>query len=376
MVEVSSTITGRGPRPRPAVSGVEVYEGGRSTDDVRRELGSVGRLAQLASNENPFEALPAVLEALAGEEAEINRYPDFTARAVREALAKHFGGVAPDQIMVGCGSANVMQQIFFAFVEPGDEVVFPWPGFGGHPLYTKMCAGIPVPVALHDQTIDLDGLLDRVTDRTRLIGVTNPNNPTSTAVTGLEIQNFLDAVPEHILVVLDEAYIEYARSSEMIDTVAEAGRRPNLVVTRTFSKAFGLASLRIGYAIGPDRVITDIRRTGFPFPVNAPAQAAALAALREIDLVGERVAYIVAERDRLAAGLRADGWTVADSQANFLWLPLGARSYEIAALLEKERVITRPFETGLRITIGLREDNDLLRLALSGLGVLTSPTPS
>jgi histidinol-phosphate aminotransferase len=362
----------RGPRPRSAVCDVEVYEGGRSTDDVRRDLGLDGRFALLASNENPFEPLPAVLAAMAACESESNRYPDFTARSVREALSVHLGGVTPDQIMVGCGSANLMQQVFFAYVDAGDEVVFPWPGFGGHPLFTKMCGGAPVAVDLRDQRVDLDGLLERVTDRTRVIGVTNPNNPTSTAVSGEELEKFLDRVPERILVVLDEAYIEYARTTETLDAMAQVQSRSNVVVLRTFSKAFGLASLRIGYAIGPLAVITDIRRTGFPFPVNSLAQAAAVAALGEIDRVREQVCHVVDERDRLAEGLRSDGWTVADSQTNFLWLPMVGGGQELAATLETERVITRPHAEGLRITVGLRHDNDLL------LGALRRhrPTPS
>jgi histidinol-phosphate aminotransferase len=368
MTQIDVTAAGGpGPRARTAVSGIDVYEGGRSTEDVRRDLGFDGRLALLASNENPFEPLPAVLRALAAGEGQSNRYPDFTARAVRDALSEHLGGVPPDQIMVGCGSANVMQQVFFTYVEPGDEVIFPWPGFGGHPLFTKMCGGIPIAVGLRDQTVDLDGLLARVTDQTRLIGVTNPNNPTSTAVSGKALQDFLNQVPESVLVVLDEAYIEYARSTTERETVAEALQRPNVVVLRTFSKAFGLASLRIGYAIGPVEVITDARRTGFPFPVNAMAQAAALAALREIAQVRQQVAYVVKERDRLTANLRADGWSVADSEANFLWLPMEGRSREIATFLELERVVTRPFEDGLRITVGLKGDNDLFLSAFENL---------
>lgn len=353
------------PQVRKAVAQVEVYEGGRTTEMVRQELNLKGKVVKLASNENPFPTLPSVLQAITTSAAQSSLYPDFSATDVRETLAEYLGKVESTQIVIGCGSANLMQQVFLTYIEPGDEVIFPWPGFRAHPLYTKMCGGTPVTVPLIDHTIDLDSLLRLITKRTRLICVTNPNNPTSTAVKGGDLRSFLDQVPENILVLIDEAYIEYAGDSDIGNGVVEAQHHPNVLALRTFSKAFGLAGLRIGFAVGPTDIVTNVRRTGFPFAVNTLAQAAALAALKDIDEVLNRVRYVMQERERLTTALREDGWNVAKSESNFLWLPMGSQSSSLLAKqLETKNVITRPFEDGLRITVGLEEENNLFRFAL------------
>ena len=278
---------------------------------------------------------------------EMHRYPDFTGEAVREALALHLGA-SPDNILLGCGSGHLLQQAFLAYVEPGDEVCYAWPnGFGAHPLYTQLLDGEPAVAPLAGQTTDLDGLLARVTPRTKLVCLTNPNNPTSTAFGNAALTEFLDQIPKSCLVMLDEAYFEYMTLHDAANGVAEALRRPNVIALRTFSKAFGLASLRLGYAVADVEVLRNLKRTGFPLTTNGLAQAAAVASLESLAGASRTRPGRGGRSQPVHAELKRRGWPVALSQTNFLWLPMTA-SKDVATQLELTGVITRSFDGGLR----------------------------
>jgi histidinol-phosphate aminotransferase len=253
-----------------------------------------------------------------------------------------------------------------AFCEPGDEVVHAWRSFEAYPIATAICGVSSVQVPLtEDGRHDLDAMAAAVTDRTRIVLVCTPNNPTGPAVTHAEVSAFLAKVPSHVVVVLDEAYREFVRGDDRLDAVALYRERQNVVVMRTFAKAYGLAGLRVGYLVAPEPIATAAKACSLPFGVSAVAQAAAVAALGCEDALAERVDAIVAERARVLAGLRDQGWTVPDAQGNFVWLALGDSSPAFAAAAEEEGIMVRPYGTdGVRVTIGEPEGNDVfLRVA-------------
>jgi histidinol-phosphate aminotransferase len=323
---------------------------------------------KLASNEMPYPPLPSVAEAIAAvvgadQVAGFNRYPDNAAVALTAALAGRLG-VDAANVAVGCGSVALCQQLIQATCDDSGEVLFPWRSFEAYPIVTKVVGAVPatVPVSA-DHRLDLAALAAAVTDRTRLIFVCTPNNPTSTVVTQTELTAFLDAVPERVLVAVDEAYVEFVRDPAAADGLAAALARPNVVSLRTLSKAYGLAGLRVGYAVAAPDVITAIRKVGLPFAVNDLAQAAAVAALSEAARpeLEARLAAVVAERARVLAALRETGYEVPESQANFVWLPLRERATDFAQHCEAGGVIVRPFADasgGVRVTIGLPAGND------------------
>jgi histidinol-phosphate aminotransferase len=353
------------------------YRPGRNPADLAREIG-VDRAVKLASNEVAFPPLPAVVQAIAGAAGETNRYPDNGAVVLTRALADRYG-VEPGQVAIGCGAVTLCQQLAQAFNDPGSSIAFAWRSFEMYPLLAQVAGARTQPVPLVPgtpggpaDTHDLEALAAAIDDTTRLVFVCNPNNPTGTAVRRAELERFLDAVPASTLVVLDEAYREFVTDADVPDGVELMRGRPNVAVLRTFSKAWGLAGLRVGYLLAEDPAVADaVRRTHVPFGVSTIAQAAAVAALTSEPEVRERCAAVVAERGRLTAELRSRGLTVSDSQANFVWLPLGERTAEVAAALEARAVITRPFAgEGLRVTVGAPEEDDVFLGALSA--VLTS----
>jgi histidinol-phosphate aminotransferase len=330
----------------------------------------------LASNESPYGLLPAVAARLAELAGGVSRYPDMSATALVEAIAAHHG-VSPNQVAVGAGSSEVCGQLLHCVVGPGavrpgggaesgDEIVFGWPSFEAYPLLTTVAGGSTVPVALCDHTLDLDAISAAVTERTRLVFICNPNNPTSTAVGEWGLRRFVAGVPEDVLIVVDEAYREYADQSLIPDAITLFGGRPNVVVLRTFSKAYALAGLRVGYCVGPPEVVTQVRKTQVPFSVSTLAQEAAIIALGESHEVARRARLTVCERERMAARLRAIGFEVPASHANFVWLPLGPDSGEFYRHCLSGGVATRAFSgTGVRVTVGLAEENAMF-LELAG----------
>ncbi|WP_249522424.1 histidinol-phosphate transaminase [Modestobacter marinus] len=362
---------------RPAVAAMPVYRPGRNPADLAREIG-VDRAVKLASNEVAFPPLPAVVQAIAATAGETNRYPDNGAVVLTRALAERYG-VEPAQVATGCGAVTVCQQLAQAYNDPGTSIAFAWRSFEMYPLLAQVAGARAQQVPLVPgtpggaaDTHDLEGLAAAIDDTTRLVFVCNPNNPTGTAVRRPELERFLDAVPAETPVVLDEAYREFVTDPDVPDGVELMRGRPNVAVLRTFSKAWGLAGLRVGYLLAEDPAVADaVRRTHVPFSVSSLAQAAAVAALASEDEVRERCAAVVAERDRLTGALRERGLPVADSQANFVWLPLGERAAEVAAALEARAVITRPFAgEGIRVTVGTPEEDDVFGVALDD--VLTS----
>jgi histidinol-phosphate aminotransferase len=357
--------------PRPAVQALPAYRPGRNPADLAREIG-VDRAIKLASNEVAFPPLPAVVQAVAAAAAETNRYPDNGAVVLTAALAERYG-VDPAQIATGCGAVTLCQELAQAYAEPGSSIAFAWRSFEMYPLLAQVAGARAVQVPLVPgaaggpaDTHDLDGLLAAIDDSTRLVFVCNPNNPTGTAVRRAELERFLDAVPATTLVVLDEAYREFVTDPEVPDGVELMRGRPNVAVLRTFSKAWGLAGLRVGYLIAEDPAVAEaVRKTHVPFSVSMLAQAAAVAALASEDEVRDRCAAVTGERARLTAALRERGFDVADSQANFVWLPVGEQTAPLAAALEARAVITRPFAgEGVRISIGAPDENDALLAAL------------
>ncbi|MGW5378553.1 histidinol-phosphate transaminase [Nocardia sp. NPDC003999] len=336
---------------RPDLESIPAYTPGRSNPGA----------VKLASNETTVGPLPAAAKAIA-EAAELaNRYPDNQVTELRTALAE-FLGVGFENVAVGCGSVALCQELVqITCSAPSDEVLYAWRSFEAYPIVTKVGNATAVQVPLTaGQVHDLDALADAVTERTKLIFVCNPNNPTGTAVGRTELVRFLDAVPSHVLVVLDEAYYEYVRLADRPDGVEIGRTRPNVVVLRTFSKAYGLAGLRVGYAVGDPAVITALLKVHIPFSVSRLAQAAAIASLESRHELLDRTDVLVVERERVRDALVAAGYPVPPSEANFVWLPLGARSAEFGEASAAAGVLVRPYGTdGVRVTIGDPHENDL-----------------
>ena len=319
--------------------------------------------AVLASNESPYGLLPSVAAVLADQAAGVSRYPDMTSTRLVEAIAAHHG-VSAERIAVGAGSVEVCGQLASATVETGDEVVFGWRAFEAYPIITGVAGGTAVRVPLVDHVHDVDAMAAAVTDRTRLMFLCNPSNPTGTAVGRDELLRLADAVPGEVLLVIDEAYREYVDPDVVPDAFGLLGDRPNVVVTRTFSKAYALAGLRVGYCIGSPDVALAVRKCQVPFSVSGLAQEAAIAALGDGEEVRRRAKLTVAERERVRGALLEQGYDVPASQANFVWLPLGDRSSDFAAHCLENAVVVRPFAgEGVRVTIGTDAENDQLLAA-------------
>jgi histidinol-phosphate aminotransferase len=360
--------TSSGVRLRAEIAGLPAYKAGRPAAAFE------GTAYKLSSNENPYPPLPGVLKTAIAAAEEINRYPDFGSAALIEELAV-FLGVPADRLAVGTGSVGVLQQLIQATAGLGDEVVYAWRSFEAYPIITQIAGAVSVQIPLKaDETHDLDAMAAAITERTRLVLVCNPNNPTGAIVGREELERFLDRVPEDVLVVLDEAYVEFVGDEDYPDGIALSLERTNVCVLRTFSKAYGLAGLRIGYAVGPEPVATALRACAVPFGVNLVAQAAAVESLHSQEALMERVAELVAERGRVLAELRAldlparHGVALVPSEANFYWLRFGERSGAFAAACEAAGVTVRPYAPdGVRVTIGEKEANDrVLEILRSG----------
>lgn len=346
------------PRPRDAVAALPTYQPGKAAEVAMREH-ALESAIKLASNENPYEPLPSVVAAVAGAAASsANRYPDHRATAVREALAERHG-LAVEQVAVGCGSVGLLQQLLLTYADPGDEVLYGWRSFEAYPIYSAMVGARTVTVPNRFETIDVDGLRRALSARTRVVFVTSPNNPTGTVVADDGLEALLAEASPDTLVVLDEAYHEYVTGQHAPRALDLLHRHANLAVLRTFSKAYGLAALRIGYLFAHPDVVSAVDRTLVPFAVSGLAQAAALASLDADEELGERVNRTILERERVAAALRSLGFGLPDPQANFVWLPAGDAAAALAMKLETLGVVTRPFPgEGVRVTCGTSEEND------------------
>lgn len=317
---------------------------------------------KLSSNENPFEPLPAVLEAIASPS--INRYPDATAAALGARLAERFGVPASD-VHVGSGSVSILSQLVLAAAAPGDEVIYSWRSFEAYPGLVTVAGAKSVTVPnTADHGHDLDAMAAAVTERTRVIIVCSPNNPTGTVVSQKQFEDFMAAVPSRVLVLLDEAYAEFVTNPAAVNGASLFGRYSNLVVLRTFSKAYGLAGLRVGYAVGPRYILDAARATTIPLSVTEQAQKAALASLdHEAELL-ERVAVLKERRDEAWRLVTDAGLAVPKSEANFLWFAAGDRSEEVDEVLRRHGLVARVLGAdGIRVSIGEPESIDRLAAA-------------
>ena len=357
-------------RPRAAVASLPEYKPGRSAAQAAAEH-DLDEAVKLASNENANDPLPSVATAVAEAAFGMNRYPDHRCMEVREALAgRHSVGL--DRVTVGSGSVGVLQELFAAYIDPGDEVVYPWRSFEVHPVFCAVSAATAVTVPLVNHAFDIDAIAAAVTDCTKIVILSTPNNPTGTVCSTSELLRLLAAVPDDVIVVIDEAYREFVTDpavSDPIETIVH--KHPNALVLRTFSKAYGLANLRVGYGVGHPGVIGALDKVALPFIVSGIAQVAALASLEDqaATELAERVTDILSERDRLSAAISDLGWPVVPSQANFVYLPVGERAMGLFVRLEKQGLVTRPFEgEGVRISLGTPAQNDRL---LAALGTFT-----
>ncbi|EHI13317.1 pyridoxal phosphate-dependent aminotransferase [Mycolicibacterium thermoresistibile] len=335
-------------RLRPELADIPAYVPGKMVPGA----------IKIASNETVHPPLPSVREAIARAGETLNRYPDNGYLDLRDRLARHVG-FAPEHISVGCGSVSLCQQLVQITAGAGDEVLFGWRSFEIYPLQVRTAGAVPVQVPLTDHTFDLDAILAAITDRTRLIFICNPNNPTSTVVDPDALARFVAAVPEHILIALDEAYIEYVRPPFVPDSLGLVRAHDNVVVLRTFSKAYGLAGLRVGYAVAAPEIVTALGKVYVPFSVSTLAQAAAIASLDAADELLARTDEVVAERARVTAALRDAGYTVPESGANFVWLPLAERTVDFVNSAAEDRLLVRPYGTdGVRVTVAAPHEND------------------
>jgi histidinol-phosphate aminotransferase len=352
---------------KPAVRDLVPYEPGKPVEEVQRELG-LERVVKLASNEGPFGPFPEALEALARGAKELNRYPDGGSYRLRAALAERHD-VAFEQVAPGAGSDGIVDYLSQLALDPGDEIVCGWPSFPSYGIDALKLGGVPRQIPLKDHRYDLEAMLEAIGRRTKLVYVCHPNNPTGTMNTRAELDSYFDAVPDHVVTVLDQAYLEYIDDPNYVDGLeyVKAGRRA--VVLRTFSKIYGLAGLRVGYAIGPEELVTAIGKVRRAFDVNSAAQVAALASLDAPDELARRRAVNADGIVELERVMREHGLDPPGSVANFLFAEVGEDSRPLFEQLLREGVIVRP--TGgfgaagaIRVTVGTAEENQLFGQAL------------
>ncbi|QKV97074.1 histidinol-phosphate transaminase [Streptomyces sp. NA02950] len=359
------------PRLRTALRTVPAYRAGKPA------ASSDAPTYKLSSNENPYPPLPGVLEAATAAAASLNRYPDVACAGLVAELAKQLA-VPEAHIATGTGSVGVAQQLIQAVADPGDEVIYAWRSFEAYPIITRINGAVPVEIPLtHGETHDLDAMAGAVTDRTRAIIICNPNNPTGTIVRQEGLERLLDRVPDDILVVLDEAYREFVRDTDAPDGIRMYRDRPNVAVLRTFSKAYGLAGMRVGFAVAHTPVAAALRQTAVPFGVSQVAQQAAIASLQASQELLARVDALVSERARVRTALIAQGWPVPETQGNFVWLRLGHHAAAFAHACERSGVVVRSFaDEGVRATIGEPPANDILLEVAARFSTSLGPGPS
>lgn len=355
----------------PHVRAIPPYPPGRPIDDVAREFGlDPATIVKIASNENPLGCSPKVIQALTSLAPGVNLYPDFDCFELTHALAAAHG-VEPARVLTAAGSSEIIQLVARAFLEPGRKAIIPEYSFQAYVGAAMSVGAEAVVVPAQDFAVDLDALLDAVTEQTTVLFLASPNNPTGTLIAPDELDRFVDALPEHVLLVLDDAYCDYVEPALRFDSVAALGRRRNLLVMRTFSKIHGLAGLRVGYALGEPDLLGLLRRLQVPFSVSAAAQAAAVAALADTAFAERSRIENAQERARLALELRRRDIVFLPSAGNFLLLHVGAGA-ELAQRLMRQGVIVRPVDgyglkAWLRVSIGLPEETDRFLAALDAV---------
>jgi histidinol-phosphate aminotransferase len=353
---------------RPSVNALTPYQPGKPVEDVQRELG-LARVVKLASNEGPFGPFPAAVEALERATAHLNRYPDGGAFRLHAALAERHG-VAFEEVAVGAGADGCIDMLSQALLDPGDGIVCGWPSFPSYVIYARKQGAETTLVPLRDHRYDLDALLEAVTPHSKLVYICQPNNPTGTMSTTAELDAYFDRVPEHVLTVVDQAYFEYIDLPDYADAVeryVKKGRR--IVVLRTFSKIYGLAGLRVGYAVGPQRVIAAMAKVRRPFDITTPAQVAALASVDEPGEIARRRGVNAQGLSRLAESLNEHGLEPVPSVGNFVYVETGGDANELFERLLREGIIVRPLAgfgspTAIRISVGTPAELDEFAAAL------------
>ena len=352
----------------PHIAGLTPYAPGKPISELERELGIVDSV-KLASNENPLGCGEAAREAYRAAADELARYPDGGGFALREAIAAHHG-LEPGQVTLGNGSNDVLDLIARVFLSPGRESVFSEHAFAVYPIAT-MAVGATARIApAREFGHDLDAMAELINQRTGVVWVANPNNPTGTWIASEPLYGFLSALPEHCIAVVDEAYFDYVSEPDYPDATRWLERFPNLIVTRTFAKVHGLAALRVGYGLSHTHAAELLNRVRHPFNVNAPAQAAAIAALADCDHVERSAAHNRREMARVTGGLAGLGLRYIPSVGNFVTVDLEQPSAPIDQALLREGVICRPvanygLPNHLRISIGLEAENDRMLAALA-----------
>ena len=343
-------------RLRGTLEGIPAYKAGQPPT-VASGITSY----KLSSNENHHDPLPSVLRAAERAPGEMHRYPDYGSVALVAEIAEHFEVPAGD-IAVGTGSVGLLQQLVQITAGPGDGVLFGWRSFEAYPIMTQIAGANAQRVPLDaDDLFDVDAMLATIDETTRIAFICNPNNPTGTAVGRDAIARFVEAAPKDLLIVIDEAYCEFVDPDTIPDGLDFYREHGNVAVLRTFSKAYGLAALRVGYCIANEAIAEALRKVQVPFGVNSIAQAAAIASLHAEEELLERVQAIRVERTRVEAGLLAAGLKPSDSEANFVWMRLGERTMAFAAGCDAIGLSVRPFAgEGVRITIGEPEANSRL----------------
>ena len=354
---------------RPEVEALTPYQPGKPIEDVQRELG-LQHVVKLASNEGPYPPLPAAIEAMNDAAAELNRYPDGGSYRLHDALARRHG-VHPEEVSVGSGADGCIDMLSQAVLGPGDEVVCGWPSFASYPIYAAKQGAIVRKIPLVENRYDLEAVASAVTTQTKLVYVCHPNNPTGTMNTKDELGGFFARVPEDVLVVIDQAYFEYIDRDDYPDAVEayfKTGKR--VVVLRTFSKIYGLAGLRVGYAVGPEDVCEAMAKVRRPFDVTTTAQVAALASLRDADEIARRRELNTAGLAELTAILERHGLDPAPGAVgNFVYIDLGEDAAQFFERLLRHGVIVRPLAgfgapNAVRITVGTPHEHRFLDEAL------------
>lgn len=353
-------------KPKSQIVNLPVYQPGKPIEEVKRELG-LEQVIKLASNENPYGSSPAVLEAITKELAHVSLYPDGSAVELTGVLAKHLG-VERNNIIFGCGSDEIIALITRAFFLPGDETIMADQTFSVYKSNADIEGAVTIEVPLQDGTHDLSSMLAKINDKTKVVWVCNPNNPTGTIISEQELVSFMDRVPAHVMVVLDEAYYEFVTDADYPQSISMLDRYPNLVILRTFSKIYGLASLRIGYGIARPEVIDLINRVREPFNTSRFGQVAATAALLDQPFVQECAKQNASERDFLQSEFARLGLPFFASQGNFIMVDLDMPSKDAFQSLLKQGIIVRPgfqvYPTYIRVSVGRPEQNRAFVTAL------------
>ena len=350
-------------KPKPGIDTIQPYQGGKPIEEVQRGLG-ITDIIKLASNENPLGPSPLATQAIAESAAQVHLYPDGNAYYLKRDVAQHLG-VSPEHLIFGNGSNDVLQLIAETYVAPDNEVIYAAGAFVVYSLVTKLCSATSVIVPMEGDTHDLSAMAAAITDKTKVIFIANPNNPTGTMVTADETAAFIEQVPADVLVVFDEAYYEYVARSDYPQTLPYVLDGRNFIITRTFSKIYGLAGLRIGYGIAPPPLIEMLNRVRQPFNCSLVGQAAARAALKDADHVTKSRESNTVGKAFLSKAFDDMGFRYVETEGNFIMLHVEHSGVDIADALLKQGVIVRPiagygYPNAVRVTIGTQQENEKL----------------